>query len=795
MGQRNFHLKRRGNAVAASWSWRGIAGGVGFLDIVAPPAFLTAPSITGTAQVGQTLTGVDGTVSGGVVSARAWLRDGAAISGATGSTYTPVEADEGAEITFRNTATGAGGNVDAVSAGVGPIVAAPPFSSIAADGWQLTVPTTSGWALQPFLNLRAAFDETGAATTIAETLYATYPVREPYPDEDIFTADQVASSDYVYADDVTIGATNNSTVVSPKPIATWGMMDRTVIGNSLYWEIIPFHRNARIGRQVACVRVRATDGTNTTDWQTVFTTSVSAYCEGPNAVEVYSGTLDISGLNDDSLITLQGQVFPHFGVAASVLDSATESEFRFGPRYFYRNTTRAAAPNLIYVASTGNDAAGVVSTDAATAKATPCLTVGGALVRAAAVLGSASINALSGLEVRVTDGVAMGTVGFVFLNQDAAAIKVTRDPEVTRAAANITMSSTLRPFSAGNSGTELLTESSLIFEDVTITLAANVAFQGEPARKMHVQMRNVSYDWGSVAVSAGLKANSHLSIFGMPVSNFNAGLAATAAGDNRILRGLSGSFNNTAIEGYNTIGCDIVAGRILQGRAERGALIYSNTLPSPPANNAAISVYTTSEGLDMGGVAIVQNLPPRITTATGDVSIDVARAGNITHLVLHHNTAPGDEGIGRFNICYDENVSTPRTHKLISDKGNIGPEFNTKGDIFMSDGSRLGNFAYHHGVGRAGNFAKGDDSGSTGGPTLSFGFANIGLDSVINGGSPLFVDDRSSVAPSTAGSLGGDYQLQAGSPARDLFSEYLLGFDIAGNARPTSGTVDAGVYA
>ena len=47
------------------------------------PAFTVAPSITGTAQVGQTLTGASGTVRNGSVSARRWLRGGVANAGAT----------------------------------------------------------------------------------------------------------------------------------------------------------------------------------------------------------------------------------------------------------------------------------------------------------------------------------------------------------------------------------------------------------------------------------------------------------------------------------------------------------------------------------------------------------------------------------------------------------------------------------------------------------------------------------------------------------------------------------------
>lgn len=75
--------------------------------------------------MGQTLTGSDGTISNGTVSARAWLRGVSAISGATGSTYLLDVLDEGQNISFRVTANGAGGSAQATSTAVGPIAAAP----------------------------------------------------------------------------------------------------------------------------------------------------------------------------------------------------------------------------------------------------------------------------------------------------------------------------------------------------------------------------------------------------------------------------------------------------------------------------------------------------------------------------------------------------------------------------------------------------------------------------------------------------------------------------------------------
>lgn len=89
------------------------------------PAFTTQPSISGTPTQGQLLTGNDGVITDGSVSARQWRRGSTDISGANGATYTPTADDVGANLTYRVTATGAGGSTTATSAAVGPIAAAP----------------------------------------------------------------------------------------------------------------------------------------------------------------------------------------------------------------------------------------------------------------------------------------------------------------------------------------------------------------------------------------------------------------------------------------------------------------------------------------------------------------------------------------------------------------------------------------------------------------------------------------------------------------------------------------------
>ncbi|WP_224248531.1 hypothetical protein [Hyalangium gracile] len=94
------------------------------------PSQVSAPTISGEARGGSTLTGSPGTwaSSGALTYTYRWLRCDAsgegcnAVSGATASTYVPVAADLGATLRLEVTATNAGGSGTARSAATAPVV-------------------------------------------------------------------------------------------------------------------------------------------------------------------------------------------------------------------------------------------------------------------------------------------------------------------------------------------------------------------------------------------------------------------------------------------------------------------------------------------------------------------------------------------------------------------------------------------------------------------------------------------------------------------------------------------------
>jgi subtilisin family serine protease len=118
----------QGSTSASSPPTSAVGGGA----LGSAPQNTTLPAVTGTAQVGQTLSATDGTWSGSPTSyAYAWLRCdpfGAAcspVAGATSATYSPSDVDVGAAFRVVVTAANAAGTASATSAATAAVEAAP----------------------------------------------------------------------------------------------------------------------------------------------------------------------------------------------------------------------------------------------------------------------------------------------------------------------------------------------------------------------------------------------------------------------------------------------------------------------------------------------------------------------------------------------------------------------------------------------------------------------------------------------------------------------------------------------
>ena len=119
--------------------------------VTAAPATNTAatgtPTISGTAQVGQTLTADTSGVSDedgleNVTFSYQWLADDTANGGATGSSYTLADADEGKTVSVEVSFTDDAGNGESLTSGATDAVSAAPSENSAATG----APSISGTA-------------------------------------------------------------------------------------------------------------------------------------------------------------------------------------------------------------------------------------------------------------------------------------------------------------------------------------------------------------------------------------------------------------------------------------------------------------------------------------------------------------------------------------------------------------------------------------------------------------------------------------------------------------------------
>ena len=128
---------RNGERVTVTAANSGGSAASGFSLTVRPslPAVLAAPALSGSGRIGAPVTLSPGNWSGAPDLAFQWLAGGAAIAGATGTSYTPVAADDRKQLAVRVTATNAGGSAEALTPGLGvtrtPPAAVAPLGDVA----------------------------------------------------------------------------------------------------------------------------------------------------------------------------------------------------------------------------------------------------------------------------------------------------------------------------------------------------------------------------------------------------------------------------------------------------------------------------------------------------------------------------------------------------------------------------------------------------------------------------------------------------------------------------------------
>lgn len=246
------------------------------------PVFTVAPAITGTLKIGQTLSCSTGTATGtGTVTyARQWTRDGAAIGGATGATYTLVDADDLAVIGCTVTATDSVGSTGATASGGGTVTyPAPTFTAQPAFGAGSyavndTVTFTLGTASHP-ATLRVETFTLGGVDKTLELSGETWNTTGESPGTIALQVRATNSGGTVLSSVITVTLNAAATAPSAFTAGQWTLADYpSAGGDTLLLTISALPSNG--GSAITALQFAVDSGSGYGSWQTMSGTGTGA---------------------------------------------------------------------------------------------------------------------------------------------------------------------------------------------------------------------------------------------------------------------------------------------------------------------------------------------------------------------------------------------------------------------------------------------------------------------------------------------------------------------------------------
>jgi hypothetical protein len=581
-------------------------------------------------------------------------------------------------------------------------------------------------------------------------------------------------------------------------------------------EALAFSLFARAGQQVAAVGFYAKDASgHTTPEVIVGATSLSDIVNGQVAgtarPEVWRATLNTSGLTQGDTCNLFLNVYPWVGPKWSMETSGNvfPSQKADTALRFVADPAGTYGGAHAYVnASTGNDTTGVASLTAATARATPCATVAGAL---------AKIKTFNSASRTPTHNDTGG--GIVRLMDNAGADQV----------------HSLASSSASTGGVGYVT----VEADPTNTGVASVSLSTTNLGVCSNIRWRVNVDFGANYFSGGALSDVMIydgitaSITGSTPANYKTfavyHLNVTAGGTSTKL--FEQSFNNKAAI-VLMAGCSSALGGNKMAAIATCNYMFSGAFSSAPAtnqedfhvgaifyNNQCYKITTTmgwgnvpSRPIGGRGVAIVQNVLEPVFVGSCMRFAGDNEPLSFENVVFQLNTIPGPTATGgdqgaRLNVAYADVVAAKLVNKEAMLLFNNLNNFNIKQDTFdgtiVDPTGRVGGYYTAYRVGSYGNSILKSQGGHTtydpdGGVAGSAGgnwLGHCGFGDRLAGGNMTFVDNKA--ANATGGPGGGDYRLTgAANPAYGLVpaGQHVLAYDLGGTARKGDGNGAAGAY-
>lgn len=641
---------------------------------------------------------------------------------------------------------------------------------------------------------RQGFGENGAPTVYNETMYVTARLRQPYVDgiegstqnNRKPTTHDVVFSENVTSTDAITGVANNSTLVIPKPMFSWVKFPIGVVGNSATFGVTVGGIHAKNNKLAAAVRIRVTDGVTTLEKFITSPVNEIQPLTGYSLI-IWQHTFDFSVFADGSQLKVHVKLFPWYGDEDSTYDSEDYEQSTFhlnvlasGSLTYVKHNGAYATPFYAYVHPTlGDDGTGVTSQTASTAKASPFKTSAAASAAALAAAQSAfSWSRVDGVVVRFMDDISDFNNAAVPTGDGVCRFEA--DPDLEDKVAltyigNLGRGGHYKNLHMVRGGT--YTVGNIYLEHCTYNPGSTTSASRLNSNLGYTIMRNVE-----LVASPGA-ANP---FYGPPAGTGNYG--GVVSGVDILATANAAQFPACHIAGFRFAN---VPGSIYMHssypfnvgshiEAVGGTHTGTTAWFSPTAMAAEKPIYmlhimmerTTSTNINYWGIS-------------GD-----NQSYSTYAVAQHYCTVPGNLW-ARANNAYDDHTSIPRSHPWFVVTRSIYGRSATKGDIFAGvlDGSRQGSWWYEYQVGGRDNVFV---------HPFNFEFSYSGINSV--GGSlsdngphdPLFADPQiptSVGGPDGAG--GGDYHVEAGSPAAGRDVDPAVGWDIEGNPRVPGGPVGA----
>jgi hypothetical protein len=651
------------------------------------------------------------------------------------------------------------------------------------------------------------FDSSGDATTVIRTVYGQYQLRKAYPDQAVM--DEAVSggtltvklvlSDPIYASDTVsmsaaagwyssnsaatqavsgLAVTNSSTLSYQAPICGNTTLGRTIVTSSVTPSVFCIAGSAANGNPVQAVVFTATDAHSHSVSATVNTLTRTAGM----AVDFdhYSTTLDISSLTDGDLITVSYKAYPRLGTASQVYDSTAAGK----SVVWLKDAAGTFGRSYAYVdPASGNDTTCAASNVAATAKTTPCLTIGRAerIVRDYNYSYFSSRSNLANSIIYLMAGTysAAGTANLTYsATNDSVLWTLTRDPDTPRSSVVIQTNA--------DSLSRNLKGKYVRVSDVTLRRDANRYLFDEPDASWILFENctitdNTSYTTPIVSTANGVY------FFRNDVSTY-AKLMNTGAIGNTLTNVATMGYARLAIGNLvNTGGYTSTLGAIFSestactsgNSTADGGIIYSNKL----INSREMVMDLATHCNISSGLAVVQNLIESLYVTGGGYAVGISADGSTTtanNVIFAHNTLVGN----RANLAYNDSGTTftPQINWVI--RNNNLEYFANKGDTFTKQSTTTGNWPVAFGVASSGNAVH------RGAYLQEF----QGLWSVTGTNESLLAMNYKNDLSATTGF--GDYHATVASPFRSLVpaSTQMLPRDLDGKPRAASGMGSAGSF-